>query len=358
MAHYPIQLSVLDVGSIRTHQTAPQAFEAMLALAQVAQAAGCTRYWVAEHHNAPSLVAYNTPLITSALAAATRTMKVGGYVLLPHYPPLLLAEQLSTLEALYPHRINACVGCTAGTDGVSAYLLRGGRPGAAPGDAYAAEVRELLALLQPEGVQFQVKGPDGQAQPFSVKAMPGVASEPEVWVLGASIGSAQLAAQLGLPYSFPYHVTGDGVKEALKTYRKEFVPNEKHLQPKLNMSVIAIVAPTTEEAERLAKGKSIGLAAFRSGEVKSAQMLTEEVDDMPIPLKYAPMVTNFRKTWIVGTPPAAAAKIQALANDLQVEEILINPSATAYRSDDPNKSPTREYTVVSLAQALGIEAPG
>ena len=50
-----MRLSVLDLVPVRTDQTTGDALAATVQLAQTADRLGFTRYWVAEHHNMPSV---------------------------------------------------------------------------------------------------------------------------------------------------------------------------------------------------------------------------------------------------------------------------------------------------------------
>jgi hypothetical protein len=55
-----VKLSVLDVGLIRTNQSAANAFSSMISLAQHAEKLGYHRYWLGEHHNVAGVVASQT----------------------------------------------------------------------------------------------------------------------------------------------------------------------------------------------------------------------------------------------------------------------------------------------------------
>src|SRR5437763_748906 len=100
--------------------------------APAAERLGCRRYWLAEDHNTASLAGTAPEVLVGAVAAATRTIRVGaGCVLLPYYSPLEVAEVFRTLHALSPGRIDLGVGRAAGTDPVaeSALLAGSGAPG-------------------------------------------------------------------------------------------------------------------------------------------------------------------------------------------------------------------------------------
>src|SRR5271169_3438425 len=110
MSSNKLKLSVLDVGVIRANQSAIEAFSSMISLAQHAEKLGYHRYWLGEHHNVAAVVASQTAVFAAAVGAQTSHIRIGGCVLLPHYSPLLIAEQMSTLEACYPDRVDLGLG--------------------------------------------------------------------------------------------------------------------------------------------------------------------------------------------------------------------------------------------------------
>src|ERR1700722_13892395 len=128
-----VKLSVLDVGLIRTNQSAANAFSSMISLAQHAEKLGYHRYWLGEHHNVAGVVASQTAVFAAAVGAQTTKIRIGGCVLLSHYSPLSVAEQMSVLEACYPGRVDLGVGRSLGADDITSSLLRGDlKRGASP----------------------------------------------------------------------------------------------------------------------------------------------------------------------------------------------------------------------------------
>ncbi|MGH3636543.1 MAG: MsnO8 family LLM class oxidoreductase, partial [Mycobacterium sp.] len=102
-----MRLSVLDLVPVRTDQSTSDALAATLQLAQAADRLGFTRYWVAEHHNVPSIAATSPPVLIALLAGHTSQLRLGsGGVMLPNHAPLAVAEQFALLEAAYPGRID------------------------------------------------------------------------------------------------------------------------------------------------------------------------------------------------------------------------------------------------------------
>ena len=82
-----------------------------LDLARLADRLGFTRYWVAEHHNLPSIASSAPDIMIGQIAAATQHMRVGsGGVMLANHAPLIVAERFKVLEALFPDRIDLGLG--------------------------------------------------------------------------------------------------------------------------------------------------------------------------------------------------------------------------------------------------------
>jgi len=62
-----MQLSVLDLVPVRSDQSTADALAATVGLAQTADRLGYTRYWLAEHHNMPSVGATSPPVFDNLL---------------------------------------------------------------------------------------------------------------------------------------------------------------------------------------------------------------------------------------------------------------------------------------------------
>ncbi|ACL38292.1 Luciferase-like monooxygenase [Pseudarthrobacter chlorophenolicus A6] len=103
----PVPLSVLDLSPAPAGQSAGDALRNSIDLAVAAEDLGYRRFWLAEHHLNPG-VAGSAPHVLSALvAAATRTIRVGtAATILGNYRPLQVAENIGTLAAVYPDRLD------------------------------------------------------------------------------------------------------------------------------------------------------------------------------------------------------------------------------------------------------------
>ena len=106
------------------------------------------RYWVAEHHNLPSIASSAPDIMIGQIAAVTSHMRIGsGGVMLPNHAPISVAERFKTLEALFPGRIDLGLGRAPGTDQITSLALRR-RQDIREDDDFLERFQELLLLEQ------------------------------------------------------------------------------------------------------------------------------------------------------------------------------------------------------------------
>src|SRR5262249_24316907 len=181
---------------------------------------------------------------------------------------------------------------------------------------------------------------------------PAGGGEPRLGLLGCSMYAAHLAAAKGLPYVFAHHFTGKGTEEALRLYRSEFVPGDLASEPVTFLTVNAAVAPTREEAEALLLPNLLMMARLRTGQPLGPLDLVEDAQAATIsPHEQAIVDARLRRA-IVGTPSEAAEQVRALADRFGVDEVMINPVASARRGTDSATAPGRETTLELLAKEL------
>jgi luciferase family oxidoreductase group 1 len=229
--------SVLDLAPVRVDGTIAEAFRNTLDLARHAEQWGYRRFWLAEHHNMPGIASAATAVLIGHVAGGTSTIRVGsGGVMLPNHASLVIAEQFGTLATLYPDRIDLGIGRAPGSNGVAAHAMRYNTAE----EDFPKQVGELLAYLAPAG--------PGQR----LVAYPGAGTNVPVWLLGSSTYSAQLAAALGLPFSFASHFAPALLMEAIATYRERFEPSKYLAKPYVMVGVPLVAAETDAQAQRLA----------------------------------------------------------------------------------------------------------
>ena len=344
-----MRLSVLDLVPVRTDQTTADALAATVRLAQTADRLGFTRYWVAEHHNMPSVGATSPPVLIAYLAAQTTQLRLGsGGVMLPNHAPLAVAEQFALLEAAAPGRIDLGIGRAPGSDPVTSILLRGaaGRDDRDI-DQFPEYLDHVRAMMSARGVSVQLRDGD-----YILKATPSAASEPRLWLLGSSMYSARLAAAKGLPYVFAHHFSGKGTEEALALYRSQFVPSELAAEPVTFLTVNAAVAETHDEATALILPNLHMMARLRTGQPLGPLELVEDARGAALTPEQQRIVRSGLERAVLGTPAEAAEQLHALATRFDVDEVMVHPVASAHRGTDPATAPGRETTLELLAKEL------
>src|SRR5215470_9884648 len=192
-----MRVSVLDLSPVTTGGSGATALRNSIDLAKLADQLGYARYWVAEHHNLPSVASTAPDIMIGQIAAATSRIRVGsGGVMLPNHAPLTVAERFHTLEALFPGRIDLGIGRAPGTDPITSVALRR-RQDIRDDDDFLERLQEML-LTESKGF------PDNH--PFAkLRAMPSDVPLPPLFLLGSSDYSAQLAASIGAGFSFAHH---------------------------------------------------------------------------------------------------------------------------------------------------------
>jgi luciferase family oxidoreductase group 1 len=302
-------ISVLDLVSMRPGEPAGSAISRSVDLAGHAEQLGYKRYWLAEHHSISGLACSATPVLIGHVAGATKTIRVGsGGVMLPNHAPLVVAEQFGTLEALYPGRIDLGLGRAPGGDFQTMRALR--RDLDQSGDDFPALLEELQTYLGPEK--------PGQA----VKAIPGQGTNVPITLLGSSTFSAQLAAQLGLPFAFAAHFAPDYLHTAAQLYREKFRPSKAVRKPYLMVAVPVIAAETDAAARRL----------FTTPQQRFLRLIRNQ------PVELLPPVDSMEPLWrdheraavesrlraaIVGSETTVRAGLQKLVRETVADEAIV-----------------------------------
>ena len=299
--------SVLDLSPIVEGGDARRALLETTELARAADRLGYTRFWLAEHHNMPGIASAATAVVLAHVAAATRTIRVGsGGVMLPNHAPMVVAEQFGTLEALHPGRIDLGLGRAPGTDGETARALRRYFEAA---DQFPRDVMELQAFL------------DDPVEGQRVTAWPGAGSKVPLWLLGSSLFSAELAAQLGLPFAFASHFAPELLLQALHVYRTGFRPSKQLERPYAMAAFNVFAADTDAEATRLSTSMQQAFAAVVTGK---PGRLKPPVDDITAVLDARQIAAvESRLTWAaIGGRETVRAKLEEFIALTGVDEVM------------------------------------
>jgi len=308
MTNINIPVSVLNLAPIRKGQTPKDAIDSMVELAQATEEMGYKRYWIAEHHNSPTLVSSATSILIKHTLEHTNTIRVGsGGIMLPNHSPLVVAEQFGTMATIYPDRLDLGLGRAPGTDMKTASALRRSQH-----DSVYTFPDDVNALLTYFG---------SQEQQGYVKAYPGVATNIPLYILGSSTDSAYLAAELGLPYVFASHFAPRYMEEAISIYRQRFQPSAYLDSPYMMVCLNVIAAETDEEAQR----ESTTMQQFFLNVVRGSQIpMQPPVDSMD--LIWRPhekeMASSMSHMTFMGSKETVKAQLTSFQEKYHVDEIM------------------------------------
>ncbi len=290
-----------------------------LSLGPLLEELGYHRFWLSEHHSSDSIAGSAPEILLGALAACTSKIRLGSAgIMLPHYSALKVAEQFRVLEALAPGRIDLGVGRAPGSDGRTALALNPNAASAA--DGFPAQLRDLMAWVANQ--------PLPENHPFrSVQAQPVGPTAPDIWMLGSSLYGAQVAAYFGLPYCYAYFFTeGQGAAEALDIYRNTYRPSATHPAPYSAIAISALAAETRAEAEYHFASREAWRAERERGRYVP---LPSPEDACAYPFTEADRRRNasIRERAAYGTPDFVRQRLAAIAEDLQVDELILVTAA-------------------------------
>jgi len=331
-------LSILDQSPIRPDATPAEALGDTLRLAEAADRLGYHRYWLAEHHSSNGLAGSAPEIMVGQIAARTRKIRVGtGGVMLSHYSPLKVAETFRVLEALYPGRIDLGIGRAPGSDQLTDQALAVG-PGALEHQRFPVQVHDLMGFLG---------GVLPADHPFArIRAMPAGPTVPELWLLGSSDQSAQIAAYFGCPFSFAHFISGaEGGPHVMELYRHHYRPSERWPEPRASIGVFALAADTAEEADRLMRSRDLWSLRQRRGTTAPVPTIAQ-AEAYPYTEQDLALVRRNRQRCVWGTKEQVRDGLVALGEAYGVDEFVVLTSCPVFE--------TRLRSYELLAEAFGI----
>jgi luciferase family oxidoreductase group 1 len=335
-----IPLSVLDLSPVAAGSSGAAALRNSLDLARLADHLVYTRYWVAEHHNLPSIASSAPDIMIGQIAAVTDRMRVGsGGVMLPNHAPLMVAERFKVLEALFPGRIDLGLGRAPGTDPVTSYALRR-RQDAGGDDDFLQRFQELVLFADsafPEGHPFR-----------AVRAMPQDVPLPPIWLLGSSDYSAQLAGMVGAGFSFAHHFADYDAVAAMLSYRAAFKPSPARPAPYAILACAVVCADSEQEAQRLASTIDLNFVRRQRGEYLPLAS-PAEAGAFPYSAAERALIARNRQRFFVGDKATVVARIAPIIAATKADEIMVTTMIHDHGA--------RRRSYELLAEAFGLRAP-
>ena len=303
------RISILDKRKQAAGETDAQALARTLMLAQQAEAWGYHRFWLAEHHNTEQLASPSPELAIAWILGQTRRIRVGsGGVMLQHYSPYKVAENFNMLASLAPGRVDLGVGKAPGGLPLSTRALQQGLNPQQKG-SFADQLAQLdnwLSLTETDGEE-------------SVRATPIPSRRADGFLLGASLESAQLAAQLDWNFVFAAHLNGD------KHLLREVLTRWRELSRRdAIIAVQAVVADDSATAADLANAVEVWGVELENGQrvtvgsEAQAAAFARQAGSRPT------RIARRESAVLFGTPEQVKAQLDALQSSLNIDEFIID----------------------------------
>ncbi|MFI6251947.1 LLM class flavin-dependent oxidoreductase [Streptomyces sp. NPDC051016] len=304
------RFSVLDRSRTREGHPPAEALRDTVALARELEPLGYHRFWVSEHHGVPGVAGSAPTVLAAAVAAATRTIRVGtGGVMLPNHQPLVVAEQFGVLESLYPGRIDMGLGRSVGFTGGVRKALGRDRDDA---EDFAAQLGELLGWF--EGTS-----------PTGVRARPaeGLRVPPFVLAMGEGAG---IAARAGLPMVIGDLRNREKMRRGIDHYRDRFRPSPWAAEPYVVISGTIAVADTPEAARRLLVPEAWSMAYARTHGSFPPLPPAESVETRTMTAKERGFYESGLTGQLAGTEEQVADELETVLKETAADEVLVTTS--------------------------------
>jgi luciferase family oxidoreductase group 1 len=332
------QFSVLDLSPIPDGSSGPAALQNTLDLAKHVDKLGYVRYWLAEHHNIPTIASSSPEVMIAMVASVTRNMRVGaGGIMLPNHAPLKVAETFKVLRGLFPDRIDLGIGRAPGTDPTTATALRRSAD-ALQAEDFPQQFAELLAF---GGRGFE------PGHPFeSIQAIPSEVDLPPIWLLGSSGYSAQASGEMGFGYSFASHFSPADPAPAMLAYREHFRASDDFPEPHSIAAAAVICGEDDEHAQYLASSAKLNWVRLRMGKPTKLPSPEEAVN-----YEYNAMEQRvaeaFEQIQTIGGPETVQRKLEQLAERTKADEIMV--TSNIYDHEERKRSYSRLAEIFNIS---------
>ena len=312
-----IPVSVLDRALTRRGVTDHVVLREVVDRAVRLEDLGFHGVWAAEHHAVPGIAGSSPALLASAIAGATARIRVGtGGIMLPAHPPFIVAESVSTLEALHPSRVDVGLGASTGFTSAVRRSLRQADDAATRFETDLAELTDVLAGRSAVTVRPKPSAPTplyvltgGGRLPVAARAG-----------LGAVLGGPSVDPAEDTRADGPHE---GGAHPGAVAYRRSFVPSPWFETSRLIVSASVAVAPTEEAARRLALPEAWAMALSRSTGSFDSLLPAEDLDVATLTSQQARRVERALASTVHGTPEQVATRLTRIVRHTGADELLV-----------------------------------
>jgi alkanesulfonate monooxygenase SsuD/methylene tetrahydromethanopterin reductase-like flavin-dependent oxidoreductase (luciferase family) len=215
----------------------------LLERVQVARKVGFHSVWVGDHHVTPHHYLQNLPMI-ARISAVSGQMQIGALFMLPLFHPILLAEQVATLDVICEGRFTLKTAVGGQQDAHAAFGV--------PWKERAGRFEECLDIMRKLWTRDNVTHEGKYWQFANVTINPKPVQNPlPVWIGGDADGPVRRAARIADGWLIAPWLWPELCQERINFYRKA-LQDYNRTAPELPIRRDIYVAPDSATAKRQA----------------------------------------------------------------------------------------------------------
>jgi alkanesulfonate monooxygenase SsuD/methylene tetrahydromethanopterin reductase-like flavin-dependent oxidoreductase (luciferase family) len=242
-------------------EPAVERFQQLVQQVEAARDHGFHSVWVGDHHVTPNVYYQSVPAIARLSAHAGR-MQIGPFLLLPLYHPVLLAEQMATLDVMTGGRLTLMVALGWQPEAYAAFGIPWKER--VPRFREAIDILQLLFAKVPadyrgrfyqfEGVSFQPKPVQGR-----IPLWIGAGAEPAIrraarlgdaWIIGPLTPPEVVKAQMAIYRAALREYGREGAVDEFPMRRDVFIAEDRE-------TALKIVEPVLKRGYRGVSGNPL-----------------------------------------------------------------------------------------------------
>ena len=187
-------------------------------------------------------------------------------------------------------------------------------------DSFPEDVVELITYM------LDADGPPTRPVP-----VPGRGYLPQMWLLGSSTFSAQLAGLLGLAFSFAYHFSPGPPRPGPRAVPVDIPTVDPLDRPRVMVAVSVICAPTTRRPVWLSGPSALSILQLRTGRLGPLPT-PEDAAAYPFTAEERAVVEGVTATHLIGDPATVHDGLVALQHRTEADEIMISTRAHSFEA--------------------------
>jgi alkanesulfonate monooxygenase SsuD/methylene tetrahydromethanopterin reductase-like flavin-dependent oxidoreductase (luciferase family) len=274
-----------------------------------AEALGYRSSFLVEHHFTGWNQVSATLMLLTAVAIRTTTLRLGSAVIvLPWHNPVLLAEQVATLDLISGGRFDFGVG-----KGYRYSEFQGFQIAPEEAEARFEEALEVMTRAWTTRQRFSHRGRFWQFEDIVVEPPPAQSPHPPLWVAAGSEPSIRRAAARGFNLILDQYASPQQIAQRIAIYEAERQARGLRFDP-MQVAVARQLYVANDEADKLAALARVAAYTKRTVDLSRAPLGKAATQGGSHVLAYADKAGGTEEHALYGTPEEIRTKLAAVAD--------------------------------------------